>query len=199
MNLIIREMKREDIDNVAKLYYQGFWDKLKTLEDLPYENAKGLIKDFLLFNEDNFKLYKVAKVDENVIGMIKLLSKEDKEIYGNINEKDKKEIGYIKLVKAGIVLKIFEHSVKKDNLYIDTVVVDDSYRGSGIGGKLLLEAFKETERKGKKKTSLVVIKRNENAKKLYENMGFEVTKVGRSKMLRKLSNIDGYYFMERKL
>ncbi|MEH7238552.1 GNAT family N-acetyltransferase [Bacillus sp. JJ1562] len=61
--------------------------------------------------------------------------------------------------------------------YVDTICVDDRFRGYGIGTMLLKEAEKTALQKGYPKVSLNVAKDNPNAKKLYTRMGYKEEKV----------------------
>lgn len=57
--------------------------------------------------------------------------------------------------------------------YLDSISVDEKYRGSGIGSKLLDALPQMAERDGKKIIGLSVDKGNPNAKKLYSRKGFK--------------------------
>lgn len=60
--------------------------------------------------------------------------------------------------------------------YLDSISVDEKYRGSGIGSKLLDALPEIAKRDGKTTISLNVDQENPSAKKLYKRKGFE--KVG---------------------
>lgn len=63
----------------------------------------------------------------------------------------------------------------EDEMYIDSVVVDEKFRGQKIATKLIFFAYEKAKEKGKK-LSLIVENKNEKAKKLYENLGFKFIK-----------------------
>ncbi|MBM7689562.1 GNAT family N-acetyltransferase [Enterococcus ureilyticus] len=57
--------------------------------------------------------------------------------------------------------------------YLDSISVDEKYRGTGIGSKLLDALPKMAKRDGKEIIGLSVDKGNPNAKKLYSRKGFK--------------------------
>ncbi|ALS03036.1 GNAT family acetyltransferase [Enterococcus silesiacus] len=57
--------------------------------------------------------------------------------------------------------------------YLDTISVDEKYRGLGIGSKLLDALPKMAKKDGKEIIGLSVDKANPNAKKLYSRKGFK--------------------------
>jgi ribosomal protein S18 acetylase RimI-like enzyme len=76
-------------------------------------------------------------------------------------------------------LKLFDDEETLPNeWYLDTISVDEKYRGLGIGSKLLDELPKLAHKSGKEIIGLNVDAINTGARKLYERKGFkEVTKM----------------------
>ena len=60
-----------------------------------------------------------------------------------------------------------------DEWYLDTISVNEKFRGAGIGSKLLTALPEIAKRDGKKVIGLNVDQANPAAKKLYARMGFE--------------------------
>ena len=93
---------------------------------------------------ENQEIY-VAKIEEKIIGYIII----------NIKEKNNNFMRYRKL------------------LNIDTLCVDEKYRGKGIGTKMLKFANEIGKKKNCTDIYLTVSPENENAIKVYENFGMK--------------------------
>ena len=66
-------------------------------------------------------------------------------------------------------------SVRVENsLYLDTLCVDEKFRGNGIGGKLISLTKKKAAEDGFKALSLVALADNTDAHRLYYRCGFEI-------------------------
>jgi len=66
-------------------------------------------------------------------------------------------------------------SVRVENsLYLDTLCVDEKFRGNGVGGKLLSLTKKKAADEGFNALSLVALADNTNAHRLYYRCGFEI-------------------------
>ena len=61
-----------------------------------------------------------------------------------------------------------------DSLYIDTLCVDENFRGSGIGRELISLTKKKAAEQGFNALSLIALADNTNAHRLYFRCGFEI-------------------------
>ena len=68
---------------------------------------------------------------------------------------------------------IFNSRVE-DSLYLDTLCVDEDFRGKGIGSKLLSLVLQKAGKQGFGAISLIVLSDNTRAQKLYQRHGFEI-------------------------
>ena len=68
-------------------------------------------------------------------------------------------------------------SSEADEFIVDTLVVDASHRGMGIGTELLNRAELKAEELGKRRMTLAVIDENPRAKRLYKRVGFRAARV----------------------
>ncbi len=131
------------------------------------ELAKQVHKLHVKWNPDFF-------LDTDQVIPMERLEKllETESIY--IAKKDKKIVGYI-------IINI----VEKDNgfiryrktLCIDTLCIDEKYRGQGIGTKMLEFAKKLGKEKNCTDIYLNVNPNNKNAIRVYENFGMKVNKI----------------------
>lgn len=82
---------------------------------------------------------------------------------------EEKVVGILEIVFRHVD---FPHQVTRDFIYIDTMAVDEKYRGMGIGHSFFefLKILKEE--KGMQSIELQVNARNEAARKMYEKCGF---------------------------
>ncbi|MGM0900416.1 MAG: GNAT family N-acetyltransferase [Bacillota bacterium] len=71
----------------------------------------------------------------------------------------------------------FDKEANENDYYIDTLCVNDLFRGYGIGTMLLKEAEKMAKEKGYSRVSLNVAHDNQMAKKLYQRVGYSKEKV----------------------
>lgn len=60
------------------------------------------------------------------------------------------------------------------SLYVDTLCVDENYRGNGIGAELIALTKEKADGEGFNGLSLIVLADNVNAHRLYYRCGFEV-------------------------
>lgn len=65
--------------------------------------------------------------------------------------------------------------LNNDEYYITNLAVFEAYRGQGIASKLMLQAEENARKAGLNKMSLFVEIDNENAIKLYEKLGYQIT------------------------
>jgi [ribosomal protein S18]-alanine N-acetyltransferase len=64
-----------------------------------------------------------------------------------------------------------------EELHINTVAVDEAYRRTGVGTRLMREVLREAARRGATRATLEVRASNVAARRLYETLGFTVTAV----------------------
>ena len=60
-----------------------------------------------------------------------------------------------------------------DELYIDSIAVDEKFRGQGLAKELILHSFARAKELGHKKVSLIVDVKKPKVRKFYESLGFK--------------------------
>ena len=80
----------------------------------------------------------------------------------------------MKLVIVDILDYFVLCDIKKDDLYVAEIAIDDSLRGQGMGRKVLLDVIDYARSKNLNRVILDADFRNVGAKKLYERVGFKV-------------------------
>jgi len=140
---------------------------------------KADIKDidelFILFKElmtlhgkEVSNIFKVEIEESMVRNYISdIISKENYNLYVAENEKI---IGVIEVINI-----MEENKMHKNRKYalIDKLVIDEGYRGLGIGNKLIEYAEKEIKSMGIDEVELYVWEFNEGALNLYEKKGYK--------------------------
>jgi len=140
---------------------------------------KADIKDidelFILFKElmtlhgkEVSNIFKV-EIEENMMRnyISDIISKENYNLYV---AEDEKIIGVVEVINL-----IEENKMHRNRKYalIDKLVVDEGYRGLGIGKKLIEYAEKEIKSMGIDEVELYVWEFNEGALNLYEKRGYK--------------------------
>lgn len=181
----IAASEEQIMHQLPKLVMEGFSSKFQKLE-ISTEEKELLI--YTILQEEQNKLIWLG--EEQLWGMLSLKTKNTKHDFPDLVKK----YSWGKRLKLLFILLGLNHTVKKDEAYIDYIVVKKEFRSKGIGSKLIEEAKKSI--KPTDVLTLYVAANNLRAKKLYEEHGFVVKRTEYS-LIRKLFNgIGKWYFME---
>ncbi len=145
----VMEFRKADIKDIDELFI--LFKELMTLHGKEVSNIfkveieEGMVRNYIsdIISKENYNLY-VAE-NEKIIGVVEVI---------NIMEENKM------------------HRNRKYAL-IDKLVVDEGYRGLGIGNKLIEYAEKEIKSMGIDEVELYVWEFNEGALNLYEKKGYK--------------------------
>jgi ribosomal protein S18 acetylase RimI-like enzyme len=169
MEITIRQAQPADATQVAPLIIDAIGDIAKRMTgetewDKVQEELCVLFK-----REDNrhSHIYTyVAELDEKVAGILVLYAGADApELDRNLSEW---------LTKKGAANSDVDAESLADELYIDTVCIDPSFRGKGIGTKLFQYAEEVAKQKNIAKLSLNVETQKEPAIRLYKRLGYDI-------------------------
>lgn len=145
----------EDLQAIDKIALQVHECHVKWRNDI-FEHTDSIIsKEELKFMIENSKIF-VAKIETNVVGYIILSSREGKKN----GYRYRKELG------------------------IDAMGVLEEYRNKGIGRQLLEFIKNYAKDNGYTDLRLTVNEENENAKHLYETVGFKVKNIAYSMQIK---------------
>jgi len=100
-------------------------------------------------------------------------------------------LGVFSGIRAAILFSVLERKPVPDELVMDGIVVDERYRGKGIGSRLLDAVLGFAAKNGFKQVRLDVIDSNPRARKLYEQKGFEATDSFSLPALKKIVGFSG--------
>lgn len=153
--MIIEIPKKEDLTDIDRIAIQVHDCHVKWRPDI-FEHTDSIFSKEEFCNIINNKEMFIAKIDKKIIGYVLLSSRKWK------------KNGYI----------------ERNELNIDAIGVDENYRNQGIGTKLIEYVKKYAKEKGYTDLRLTVNEENENARHLYEKMGFAVKNITYSMMIK---------------
>ena len=79
-----------------------------------------------------------------------------------------------------------------DEFYIDSIAVDEKFRGQGLAKELILHSFARAKELGHKKVSLIVDVNKPKVRKFYESLGFKFN-------VKKIVNLHEYDHMIKEI
>jgi ribosomal protein S18 acetylase RimI-like enzyme len=170
MNITYRTGRKDDCPKLAELVYIASDGVVEFLfHDLVPGSSPTEVVAYNLQNDSGYYTYKntiVAEVDAGVVGTCfyyparyHVISDEMKSFF----PADRLE--HLKHILSGRV---------DDSLYIDTLCVDENYRGNGVGGELISLTKQKAVEQGFNSLSLIALADNTNAHRLYHRCGFEI-------------------------
>ncbi|WP_032121226.1 GNAT family N-acetyltransferase [Clostridium amazonitimonense] len=172
---MIRKLeKSDDLEKVSRLIYDtdvGIFEMLFGERDKAVSIIRKLIE-----RENNSFSYKhiFCYIDEEIRGI--LIGYNSKDI-----DEDEETAELNEILPKGVMLELFFKSLilkpvieKKEinDLYIQNICVEESYRGRSIGTKLIDYYFEYAKNLNHQSVFLDVSYDNYRAKKLYEEKGF---------------------------
>lgn len=89
--------------------------------------------------------------------------------------------------------------VETDEFIVESIAVHPDSRGLGVGARLMKRAEQQARAEGKRLLSLNVIGDNEGAIRLYERLGYRITKTMRGYLVRLASGSEFVHRMEKPL
>ena len=170
MDILIRQATPEDAAHIAPLIYDAIGDIAIRLTG-ENEEAKIISTLAQLVTRENNRhsyLYTyIAENAENLLGIAVLYDgKQGKQLDAWLQNFLNNKLG------ESPTIDVEAHD---DEFYIDTVCVTAAARGQGIGTKLLQFAEQLAVEKNYDKISLNVELQKEQARKLYERLGYEIS------------------------
>jgi ribosomal protein S18 acetylase RimI-like enzyme len=169
MNITIRQAQPADAEQAAPLIIDAIGDIAKRMTGETEWDKVEQELCVLFKREDNrhSHIYTyVAELDEKVAGIMVLYAGADApKLDQNLSEW---------LTKKGATNSEVDAESLVDELYIDTICIDPSFRGKGIGTKLFEYAEEVAKQNNSAKLSLNVEIEKEPAIRLYKRLGYEI-------------------------
>ncbi|MQY62377.1 GNAT family N-acetyltransferase [archaeon] len=171
MNLQIRfGVPKNQRYRVAKIFYETF-------EGTISKNF-GNKNKFLLFTSKCLRDDRilVAFKDGLAVGFAGL--QYDKKSFIDANLRQTLKIFGLGALRVALFGRMFFfNKAAKNEILIDSIAVSANEQGKGIGSKLLQSTIDHAQSKGFSQIKLEVIETNQNARRLYERVGFKEAKV----------------------
>jgi len=183
----------EHYPTAARLYEQAFGPKI----ELAISSSAQRLS---VFNAAMDGQYAVCAIDNNVLVGLAGLHTIHGSLTGGLGAKQLiKTLGLLKGLRAIAVFMLYERKLKTGVLLMDGISVSEDYRGNGIGSQLLKLVIEYATNSNYRSVRLDVIDINENAKRLYERIGFKVTKVEKFECLRSVLGFGAVTTMEYRI
>ncbi|MGN0176898.1 MAG: GNAT family N-acetyltransferase [Methanobrevibacter sp.] len=153
-----------DTYKVAKLVYDVDFRTFDLLFKTPHDAITKIEKDLKKHEVDD--TFKVILNDEmQVIGILMMyISKKPFDW----------RLKSLKLLIVDILDYFVLCDVKKDDLYLAELAIDESLRGQGVGRKVIMDVIEYARSKKLNRVTIDADFRNMGAKKLYERIGFSI-------------------------
>jgi len=111
----------------------------------------------------------------------------------------RRNLGLFRVMRAALVLTLFERKQIDEQLLMDGIAVSPNMRGNGIGTRLLQSLIEYAELEGYRSVRLDVIDMNSAARRLYERVGFVPIKTEHFPYLKWLLHFGASTQMEYRL
>ena len=169
MVAIVQSVPEKYRTEAACLYDDAFGPKLAVAIANP-ATRRRLIADSL-----NLRFAFAAIADGSLVGIAGYRTEEGSLTEGLSYDALKNSLGFIKGVRAALLLSFYERSLKPKELLMDGIAVHPSTRGKGVGTQLLTSLCGYAKDHHYHQIRLDVIDTNPRAQQLYERHGFEAT------------------------
>jgi len=203
--IVLRPAGPEDAKDVARLWFSAF---TKTLGHVLGERAEEFLEDWFVRDPSPYDRTTLACLNGAVVGYIQIQTRQDAETDKALRMNQvrtilgiaRRRLGLFRMwVCAARLLYAASWPIPDGELYIHMLGIDSSYRGKGIGTRLLEFAEKQARSRNIPRLSLGVVADNTGAKRLYERFGFVAGPLSTALLMRWASSDEAYYRMVKDL
>lgn len=194
---IVRDLPAHLRLQAVEILYEAFEKKINNLELMPNSKEQAIR---IMGKSVNFESGFYALCEGGVVGVTGLH-------YGNSRFSSVKwstlfkEFGLFGALYR-MIIPYFERLteiLKRGELRIDTIAVDKSMRGEGVGTLMLNEVFEFAKTNGFESIRLEVVDTNQGARKLYERMGFVATRTIKTGFLTRRAGFSAAINMSKQI
>jgi ribosomal protein S18 acetylase RimI-like enzyme len=190
--IITNKVNDKQFGQALEIYYNSFEQKIRPLLQ-PKEKAIRLSSHAINPN----RIYYALK-NGKAVGIIGL-QYDDLDFLSYRFDFIRKYYSFFKSIYLYFILNIMKTKLDAYTIRIDSVAVDDQYRGQGIGKILINKVVEIAKNRGFKEIILEVVNTNPRAKKLYEKMGFKEKKHIKFYFLTRAFGFSSAYVMSMKV
>ena len=191
MDILYRTGKIEDCFKIAEgidLASGGIMNFL--FEGLLDNHTVTEVMAELLRDETGYDSYKnaiVAEYQDDIIGIVYSYPAKFHEISAETRE-------FFPSERLEILADFFNSRVE-NSLFLDSIYVDEKFRGHGISNRLIALTKQKAKKNGHKQLSLMVMNNNMIARRAYERNNFKTVKHIDVKQHRLMPNKGGIYLL----
>jgi len=191
MDILYRIGKLEDCSKIAEGIDMASGGIMSFLfEGLLENHTVAEVMADLLRDEIGYDSYKnaiVAEYQDEIIGIVYSYPAK----FHEISEETRNFFPKDRL----LILSEFFNSRVENSLFLDSIYVDERFRGRGIGNRLIALTKQKAQKNGHKQLSLMVMNSNRTARRTYEHNSFEIVKHIEVQEHRLMSNKGGIYLL----
>ena len=189
---IVEGIDERYVDDALRVAYDAFAKKFR----IGFRNADDLIR---LFRDSVDRTSCLsATVDGRFAGILTFQTA-GREFYHMDTMAVLTRFSPPRAVRVLLNLLLLDEGARPDELIVDSLAVDRSYRGMGIGTALMRNVEERARLMGKSTMSLGVIGGNEGAIRLYERLGYRTTRTWRGLLARLATDSSELRRMEKSL
>ncbi len=198
--ITLRPATLADAQVLAQLWAATFPDKFGPILG---EKAERVLCDWLRLSERHLQTTTLAEIGKAVAGFVVL------ETPSAPHTDDGRWLWHALQLNNGIfgalrgmllMLLIDRHHPRHENeIYIEMLGVDPTWRGRGVAYQLIAHAEAVAQQQNLERIALAVVNDNLPALQLYEKMGFTTQSEQRSRLLQWITGHSGYYAMAKQL
>lgn len=203
-NVIIRPSLPEDVEQVVPLIYSSGPDAF----DYVFKSKKSSTIDFLKFaftrsgGEFGYQNHVTVLLDNTIIGVGAAFT--GTEMFRYTLAAARKILMFYKwdafrIIINGLTIESLIKPPRKDEVAIGHLGIHKSAQGLGIGTKLIDHLMKHPKIKNETFYVLDVSTKYPRAQKLYENLGFEISKTCRSKLSNNYAHVVDHFRMQMRI
>lgn len=190
---IVRKLPKTLRIQVAKLLYEAFYKKMRVLIK-EREKALRIIQAATNYETGFYAIY-----ENRIVGIAGIQSKGNK--YFNVKFSDLLEEfsfvnAFFKLIRFRLESLSF---IKESELEIVALSVRKEMRGKKIGTTIINEIIKYAREYEFTGLMLTVVDTNQEAKQLYERIGFNITKIKKYGFITRSAGFEAVIHMYKKL
>ncbi len=175
---IVEGIDEERLEDALRISYDAFAAKFR----IGFRNADDLIR---LFRDSIDKTSCLSAIVDGRLAGILTFQTASQEFYRLNTSAVFTRFLPLRSMRVMFNLALLVYgSVGRDEFIVDTLVVDGSCRGMGVGTALMNRAEDKAKSMGKRAMSLWVIGGNEGAIRLYERLGYKTTRTSRGFFVR---------------
>lgn len=185
-----------ELPKAAELFDQAFSEKFK------YAIRNSSLRVKFWSEILNGRQIVGAYINEELVGIALITFDGSSGFLKTANKSLFQILGYRQGIRSGLYFILFSRLNKKiifPNSYLEAISVSEKCRGLGIGNKLISEVSNIAKKQGNTTLLLQVVLENQQAQRLYERIGFTVTKITKTPILKIFTRVGGASLMAKEL